>query len=384
MKKLTLILFLFSFLLGYSQNNSNNTKQEVQKKSKTGSVNSENNNPSNPTQANDWNSTRSNKTSKTSSVSNPDGNNNPSNPTQANDWNSTRSNKTSKTSRVSNPDGNNNPNPTQANDWNSTRSNKTSKTSSVSNPGGNNNPDSTQAKDKDKDKDKNGKVRVKYVAKFRQANPNQGKNIRKNIAASISSGISTPSSSFSNNAYAKNGNYFELAGVYYFSKFGIGVSIGQIASPTNKNFSSSINSADIPTTNTTQNWKQFYYGIGPEYKAQFGNFSALFSTKIGLQSVKSINLESNYNNGETPLAILKIKSDKISSLSYFSTGLKFGYNLSSNFNLYATANYMAAFSNGITISTSKISDSNQNGIIDAEDLKFATGSATVDYEVSTK
>ncbi|WP_456422051.1 hypothetical protein [Lutibacter sp.] len=200
----------------------------------------------------------------------------------------------------------------------------------------------------------------------------------------FSSGISTPSSNFSDNAYAKNGNYFELSGAYYFSKFGIGISVGQIASPTNENFSNSINSTDLSTTNTTQNWKQFYYGIGPEYKALFGNFNATFSTKIGLQSVKSINLESNYTNGETPIAILKIKSDKTSSLSYFSTDLRFGYNLSSNFSLYATVNYMSALSNGITISKSKITDSNQNGIIDAEDLKFATGSATIDYETSTQ
>ncbi|VAW25264.1 hypothetical protein MNBD_BACTEROID04-489, partial [hydrothermal vent metagenome] len=328
MKKLTLILFLFSFLLGYSQNNSNKVKQKVQKTSKTSTVNSENNNPPQPTQANDWNSTRSNKTSKTSRVSNPDGNNNPD-PTQANDWNSTRSNKTSKTSRVSNPDGNNNPDPTQA-------------------------------------------------------NSNQGKDIRKNITISMYSGISAPSSTFKNDGFASNGNFVEFDGAYYFSNFGIGISIGQLSSPTNENFSSSTNTIDLSTTNTTQNWKQFYYGIGPEYKAQFGNFSALFSTKIGLQSVKSINLESNYTNGETPIAILKIKSDKNASLSYFSTGLKFGYNLSSSINLYATANYMAAFSNGITISKGKIADTNRNGIIDAEDLKFATGSATIDYEVSTK
>jgi hypothetical protein len=45
---------------------------------------------------------------------------------------------------------------------------------------------------------------------------------------------------------------------------------------------------------------------------------------------------------------------------------------------------MAAFSNGITISKSKITDTNRNGIIDAEDLKFATGSATIDYQTSTK
>jgi len=43
---------------------------------------------------------------------------------------------------------------------------------------------------------------------------------------------------------------------------------------------------------------------------------------------------------------------------------------------------MSAFSNGITISKSKITDTNGNGIIDAEDLKFATGSAVIDYETS--
>ena len=178
--------------------------------------------------------------------------------------------------------------------------------------------------------------------------------------------------------------FFKSNSGYYFSKFGIGVSIGQITSPTNKNFSSSINSADIPTTNTTQNWKQFYYGIGPEYKAQFGDFSAIFSTKIGLQSVKSTNLESNYANEDTPITIFKIKSDKNSSLSYFSAGLKFGYNLNSNLSLFATANYMTAFSNEIIISESKIADINDNGIIDTEDLEFAIGSGIIDYEISTQ
>ncbi len=322
MKKLTLILFLFNILLGYSQNNPGKTQQKVQKLSKTSSVNSEQN-PNVGTNI------------RTGGNDNQD-------------------------------EQNGTPIPTQAQDWNSSRSNKTSKTQSIANPGGN---------DDDNINNQNTS---------RAGNPNQGKDTKKSITASLSSGISTPSSNFSNDAYVKNGNYFELTGAYYFSKFGIGISVGQIASPTNENFSNSINSTDIPTTNSTQNWKQFYYGIGPEYKAQFGNFNATFSTKIGLQSVKSINLESNYTNGETPIAILKIKSDKTSSLSYFSTDLRFGYNLSSNFSLYATVNYMSALSNGITISKSKITDSNQNGIIDAEDLKFATGSATIDYETSTQ
>jgi hypothetical protein len=238
----------------------------------------------------------------------------------------------------------------------------------------------SETQSKDTDSTKNTSFHNKYRPQFRKANPNQGKG----ITLSLSSGISTPSSNFSTNAYAKNGSYFDVSGAYYFSKFGFGVSIGQLSNATDNSFSNAIISNDISTTNTTQNWKQFYYGIGPEYKTQFGNFSATFSTKIGLQSVKSINLESNYSNGDTPIAILKIKSDKSSSLSYFSTDLKFGYNLSSNFNLYATVNYMSSLSKGISTSTSKISDTNRNGIIDAEDLKFATGSGTIDYETSTQ
>ncbi|MGV6846293.1 MAG: hypothetical protein ACWA42_09240, partial [Lutibacter sp.] len=215
-------------------------------------------------------------------------------------------------------------------------------------------------------------------------NPSTEKDIRKNITLGLSSGISALSSTFKNNGFTSNGSFIRFDGAYYISKFGIGLSVGQISSKTNNNFSSSINSADIATTNTTQNWKQFYFEVGPEYKTQFGNFSTTFSTKIGLQSVKSVNLESNYNNGETSIPILKIKSDKNSSLSYFSTDLKFDYNLRSNLSLYVIANYMSAFSNGITISESKITDTNKNGIIDAEDLKIATGSATIDYQESTK
>lgn len=45
---------------------------------------------------------------------------------------------------------------------------------------------------------------------------------------------------------------------------------------------------------------------------------------------------------------------------------------------------MSTLSDGITLSRSKIADTNRNGIIDAEDLKFATGSATIDYETSTQ
>lgn len=200
----------------------------------------------------------------------------------------------------------------------------------------------------------------------------------------LASGISSPSSSFSDDSFAANGSFIDISGAYYFSNFGIGVSFGQISNPTSSNFNNSTNSLNIPIINTSENWKQFYYGIGPEYKTNFGNFSTTFSTKIGLQSVNSINLESNYTNGESTIAILKIKSDKTSSLSYFSTSIKFGFNISSNFNLYATANYMSTLSDGITLSRSKIADTNRNGIIDAEDLKFATGSATIDYETSTQ
>ncbi|WP_457618979.1 hypothetical protein [Lutibacter sp.] len=350
MKKLTLILFLFSSLIGYSQKDSIKIHQKEKKSFKTSVVNSKRDTLPNSTQAQDWNSTRSNKTSKTARTSNPNGNTN----------------------------NNNLPNSTQAQDWNSSRSNKTSKTARTSNPDGNNPPSDIK-------KIRKGATIGKWSTISQDSKRiGRGATIGDYATIGLSYGTSTPSSNFSDNGFAKNGNYFELSGTYYFSKFGIGVSVGQISSPTNENFSSSTNTIDLSTANTTQNWKQFYYGIGPEYKAKFGNFSAIFSTKIGLQSVKSINLESNYTNGETPIAILKIKSDKNTSLSYFSTGLKFGYNLSSNFSLYATANYMAAFSNGITISESKITDTNRNGIIDAEDLKFATGSATIDYEVSTK
>ncbi len=201
-------------------------------------------------------------------------------------------------------------------------------------------------------------------------------------------GISSPSSGFSDNSFASNGSFIELTGAYYFSKLGVGLSLGQITNPTDSNFSDLTSTREFATLDNTEDWKMSYYGIGPEYKARFGNFSAKLSTKIGLMSVKSIEIQSGYNGSDVqaPIPIYKLTTDKTSSLSYFSTGLQFGYDVNSNLNLFAITNYLSALSDGIAISEGtnlkSVRDTNKNGIIDAEDFIAADGTA-IPFEFTT-
>ncbi len=194
-------------------------------------------------------------------------------------------------------------------------------------------------------------------------------------------GISSPSSGFSDNSFASNGNFIELTGAYYFSKLGIGLSLGQFTNPTDSNFSDVTSTREFTTLDATEDWKIMYYGVGPEYEASFGNFNANFSTKIGFLSVKAIEINSSYNGSDvqTPIPVYKLTTDKTSSLSYFSAGLKFGYNINSNLNVFATTNYLSGLSDGITISEgtnlNSVRDINKNGVIDAEDFIGADGTA---------
>lgn len=201
----------------------------------------------------------------------------------------------------------------------------------------------------------------------------------------LSSGISTPSSSFSDNVYAENGTYFELSGAYYFSKFGIGLSLGQYTNPTDSNLENFRNSLSFPTESTTEDWKVTYYGFGPEFTTSFNKIKASFFLRTGIMSIKPISLKSSYSeNVDIAIPIYALTTNKTSKVSYFSTAVKIGYNVTQNLNVFAAVDYLSALSNELTITEKTITDANRNGTIDLEDfLKLDAASITFDETIST-
>ncbi|MBL4938852.1 MAG: hypothetical protein JKY16_00920 [Lutibacter sp.] len=202
---------------------------------------------------------------------------------------------------------------------------------------------------------------------------------------SLISGFSTPSDSFSNNSYASNGSFIEFTSSYYFSKFGIGISIGQFSNPTSSNLENFTNSLNFSTINSTEDWKVSYYGFGPEFTTSFNKIKASFLLRAGVMSVKPITLESSYaRNVDVTIPIYSLETGETSKVSYFSTSFKIGYNISRNLNVFANINYLSALSNKFTITEKTIVDTNRNGTIDMEDfLKLDATSVTFDETITS-
>ena len=209
--------------------------------------------------------------------------------------------------------------------------------------------------------------------------PNQGKDINIGVAY----GFSTPSSNFKDETYAGNGSYFELSGAYYFSKIGLGLSIGQISNPTDNNLTNFTGNLGFSVTNNTENIKSNYIGIGPEYKLKLNKFETTFQIRAGMYAVKSFAIGSDYTeNTDVAVPFLSSKSEKTTNLGFISTGVKFDYNITNNLSLFASAGYLTALSDKLVVTESKVEDLNNNGIIDLADFKVADGS--IKYSITEK
>ena len=211
---------------------------------------------------------------------------------------------------------------------------------------------------------------------------------KKSIDLSLSSGISTPSSSFSDQSFATNGSFFELSSSYYFSNFGFGLSVGTYTNPTDSNLDRITNSLDFSTENTTDDWTTTYFGLGPEFKTSFNKIKAVFQVRTGIMAIKPIAIQSSFNdNVDVSIPVYKLTTDKTSKISYFSTAIKIGYGLTQNLNVFATADYLTALSNELTLTESSnlqnLRDTNKNGIIDAEDFIQADGTTIAFNETSS-
>ncbi len=245
----------------------------------------------------------------------------------------------------------NTPTVTSAQDWNSSRSNKTSSTSRVSNTNNNNT--------------------------FKE------KDISKNINIGFAYGLSVPSSSFKNNTYAGNGSYFELSSAYYFSKIGLGLSIGQISNPTDNNFSDFTENLGFSILNNSENIKSTYVGIGPEYKLKLNKFETTFQIKAGMYTIKSFAIKSdNIENPDVTIPVLNLNSDNTKTLGFVSTGVKFDYNINHNLSVFVSAGYLTTLSGQLALTERKVEDINNNGVIDQEDFKRADGS--IKYSITEK
>jgi len=186
----------------------------------------------------------------------------------------------------------------------------------------------------------------KSTSNSEQIKPNQ-------INISLSSGISKPSSNFSDNSFASDGSFFELSSAYYFSKFGLGISIGQFSNPTKGDFNEFTNQLGYPVLNSTEDWKTSYYGIGPNVKLDLGNIEATLYARYGQMSTKAISLEGNYSNENadisTTIPVFNLRVPEKTSSGYYNTGLKLGYKISPNFSFYFVANYLTSASDEIEI-----------------------------------
>jgi len=97
-------------------------------------------------------------------------------------------------------------------------------------------------------------------------------------------------------------------------------------------------------------------------------------------NIKPMTIRSSYDeNADAAIPFYDLTTDKTSKISYLSSGIKVGYNITHSLNIFATATYLSALSNELTITERTIVDANRNGTIDLEDiLKFNGEAASYD------
>ncbi|MFC2110323.1 hypothetical protein ACFLSU_07120 [Bacteroidota bacterium] len=207
------------------------------------------------------------------------------------------------------------------------------------------------------------------------------------LELSLSGGISSPSSSFSDDSFASNGSFLELSSAYYFSKFGIGVSLGQFSNPTKDNFSEFTDQLGYPVSNSFEDWKTSFYGIGPNVNLDLGNIEATIFARYGQLSTKAISIEGSYENNNadisTTVPVYNLNVPNKNTSGYYSTGVKLGYKINSNFSFYVTSNFMSS-SDEISIEkrSAKFQDLDGDGTITEQEIQKLIG-RQVEYKTSS-
>lgn len=205
----------------------------------------------------------------------------------------------------------------------------------------------------------------------------------------VSMGISSATSTFSDNSYAADGSYFELSATYYFSKIGLGASLGSFSNPTEGNLLDFGNQEDYPIEFNSEKWKTSYYGIGPNYRTNIGELEAIIYGRAGIMSVKPITLEGNFNvenaDAATTIPVYNFSTKETSKTGFYTAGIRLGYKLNPNLGLYISANYLSSFSDEIIAQdgTKQFADINKDGVINEIDIVRQEGEQ-VDFQYTDK
>ena len=228
---------------------------------------------------------------------------------------------------------------------------------------------------------------------YSQKNTNYTKQVNSSqFQVDLSAGIAAPSSTFSDNSFAGDGSFFELAGTFYFSNMGIGVSIGQNSFPTKGKLDEFTSLQEYPISTSTEKWKSLFYGIGPDYRINLNEFDIILSARGGISSTQPISLNGNFIQESADPAVPTINvpvynfenTETIQS-GFYSAGIKLAYNISPNFSFFIRSNYSSSSSDKIAVKEGRkqFSDINKDGIINEEDIsrqqdiEFITASKTI-------
>jgi hypothetical protein len=207
------------------------------------------------------------------------------------------------------------------------------------------------------------------------------------IQVSLSSGISSPSSSFSDNSFASAGSFFDLSSAYYFSKFGLGISIGQFSNPTEGDFTEFTNQLGYPITNSSKDWKTSYYGIGPNVNLDLGKYKVTLFARYGQMSTKEISLVGNYTIDDADVSrtipIYNLRFPEKTSSAYYNAGVRLGYKINPNLSFHVSVNYLTT-SDDLEIESrqANFEDLDGDGVITEQEILKLIG-GQIDYSTTS-
>lgn len=217
-----------------------------------------------------------------------------------------------------------------------------------------------------------------FVVKF-QAQENKG------FSFDISGGITAPLGDYKTftKTFAENGMGFigfteEITGKaqfnfgasYQFDAFGAGFNIGIFK----HEISSLTYEIDFPILLQGGEIDGIFYGIGPDYKTSFGDFSFSALLRGGLMDVSLDKFTGSYNGADTdqPIEILstELAPGSKTSLPYTSLGVKFSYQIYQGLSVFVKGEYLTTFGDGIEILDTYYTpfDADNDGIIGIDDV----------------
>ncbi len=211
----------------------------------------------------------------------------------------------------------------------------------------------------------------------------------KQFEISLAGGASSPSSSYSDQSFASSGSFVEFTSSYFFSKLGISLILGQFSNPTEGNLAELTDQAAYPITNSTENWKISYYGVGPTFKTNFNKFEASINARVGSMSAKPISLLGSFESANADqsasVPVYSFGTEETSNTGFYTTGVRLGYKLDPSITFYIHSSYLSSFSDEIVLEEGRkqFVDINKDGVINEIDIIRADGTQ-VDFSYTSK